>query len=194
MGGAGARCYGTHIAMDLNALGWSFLTSLRDICGWWESEDGSDGVGGSGNGSNPWDWSGYNDQLWIGHAGAVTPLHYDEFNGMLAQVRGTKRLHMWPPSQYHAMLAVPVAHPAARGSHVHDLDNISAEHAATFEAAAEGLLADVGPGEVLFIPNMWWHHVEHIDNEEVMRTVFSHPCLVKTLPAIPVGLTGCRET
>lgn len=41
--------------------------------------------------------------LWIGRAGNVTKLHYDAYQNLLAQVRGQKRVYLFPPSQLSAL-------------------------------------------------------------------------------------------
>src|SRR6185436_19085131 len=39
-------------------------------------------------------------RIWISTPGCVTPLHYDLSNGFLCQVRGTKQVWLFDPSQF----------------------------------------------------------------------------------------------
>ena len=38
--------------------------------------------------------------LWLGKGATVSPLHYDEYENLLAQVRGTKELLLFPPADH----------------------------------------------------------------------------------------------
>lgn len=92
--------------------------------------------------------------LWIGGEGAFTPLHFDLTNNMLAQVTGTKRVVLVPPSQTHRL-----AHRTHVFSDVQDLDDPA--RLAAFPAARDVLRYEVQltPGDLLFIPIGWWHQV-----------------------------------
>ena len=59
----------------------------------------------------------------------------------------------------------------SRGSYVHDIDDVPPSHRAMFNGATEGIEATLSPGEALFIPCGWWHHVEQIDSEELPITM-----------------------
>ena len=74
------------------------------------------------------------------------------------------------------MAVMPALHPAARGSYVHDFDDVPLRHRKAFSAATEGVETTISPGEVLFIPMGWWHHVEQIDSEDlpISLTLFSN--------------------
>jgi hypothetical protein len=94
--------------------------------------------------------------FWIGPAGARTPLHRDLGNVFMAQVLGRKRVKMVPSRQLHLVYNEHGYHSDA------DFSKLSYEDYPLLEQAliSETLLE---PGEFLFIPVGWWHHVEALD-------------------------------
>ncbi|XP_071496649.1 hypoxia-inducible factor 1-alpha inhibitor-like [Diadema antillarum] len=98
--------------------------------------------------------------LLISMEGNVTPAHYDEQENFFAQVKGYKRFIMFPPSQFGCMYPYPVHHPCDRQSQV-DFDKPDFKRFPRFREA-KAVEAVVGPGDVIYIPMYWWHHVESI--------------------------------
>ena len=92
--------------------------------------------------------------LWIGGEGAFTPLHFDLTNNLLAQLTGTKRTVLIPPSQTRHL-----AHRRHVFSDVHDVTDPA--RLAAHPAARDILRYDLvlTPGDLLFIPIGWWHQV-----------------------------------
>ena len=92
--------------------------------------------------------------LWIGGEGAFTPLHFDLTNNLLAQLTGTKRIVLIPPSQTRHL-----AHRRHVFSDVHDVT--APARLAAHPAARDILRYDLvlTPGDLLFIPIGWWHQV-----------------------------------
>jgi ribosomal protein L16 Arg81 hydroxylase len=110
-----------------------------------------------------------NGFFWFGPAGTITPVHHDLTNNFMAQVRGRKRVRMINASQ------LPLLY-----NHIHcysqvDLNNIDYDRYPLFKEAS---IMDVtlSPGEVLFIPIGWWHHVTALDVSITMSFVnFIYP-------------------
>lgn len=99
--------------------------------------------------------------LWVSSAGSVSPLHYDLVQNFLAQVTGAKRLILYPPSDTSKLYPFPAL--SASGH----LSRINAERpdleAFPHAAGAQPYLAEIRPGDVLFIPGLWWHHVRTLE-------------------------------
>ncbi len=99
--------------------------------------------------------------LWFGPAGTITPLHHDTSNILLAQVAGRKRYRIVPAAQWQYVYNssgvfsdVDCEHP--------DLNRYPMfRHATVTDVVVE-------PGEVLFMPAGWFHHVRAL---EVSMTV-----------------------
>jgi hypothetical protein len=95
--------------------------------------------------------------MWFGPAGTFTPLHHDTANVLFCQVFGRKRILLFPSfelSMTHAM-------------HHGVYSSIDPEHPdlETFPEFAEAARKEVmlSPGEALFLPVGWWHHVRALE-------------------------------
>lgn len=94
--------------------------------------------------------------LWYGPAGTVTPLHHDTMNIFMAQVRGRKRIKLVSPDQSHL-----VYNNVSVYSDV-DCDSPDLAKHPLFRAVDMQEVV-LEPGEVLFLPVGWWHHVRALD-------------------------------
>jgi Cupin-like domain len=94
--------------------------------------------------------------LWFGPAGTITPLHHDTSNVLFAQVHGRKRFTLISPLE-SPWLYNDVA--------VYSQVDLNEPDLATYPlfAQARPITLVVEPGETLFIPVGWWHHVEALD-------------------------------
>jgi hypothetical protein len=98
--------------------------------------------------------------LWLGRA-TVTPLHFDFANNFFAQLHGEKEFLLYAPEDSRYLYPLP---PSAAMAHVSlvDVDEPDYERFAEFrQATALRLLLQ--PGELLFLPAFWWHHVRCAD-------------------------------
>ena len=94
--------------------------------------------------------------FWFGPAGTVTPLHHDTMNIFMAQVYGRKRVTLIPSYQIHR-----VYNDIGVYSEV-DCENPDySKHPEFKDIQVQRLV--LKPGEVLFIPVGWWHHVRSLD-------------------------------
>jgi ribosomal protein L16 Arg81 hydroxylase len=94
--------------------------------------------------------------LWFGPAGTVTPLHHDQCNILFCQIHGRKRVRMLPPTETFLHRGAMSMYAAA--------DPESPDLRA-FPEWKDAHVIDVvvEPGEALFIPVGWWHHVRSLD-------------------------------
>ena len=98
----------------------------------------------------------HNALFWFGPAGTITPLHHDLMNLLIAQVYGRKKFLLIPSNHTHLLY-----NEKGVFSEV-DLDDIDLDRHPLFKDVRpiEILLE---PGEVLFVPVGWWHHVRALD-------------------------------
>lgn len=94
--------------------------------------------------------------FWLGPAGTVTPLHHDTSNILFCQVLGRKRYRMISPLEI-AVLDGARSMYASVDPEAPDLER--------FPWWKDVIVRDfvVGPGDALFIPVGWWHHVRALD-------------------------------
>ncbi len=98
---------------------------------------------------------------WLGTGGTVTPLHFDSYDNLLAQVVGTKYVRLYAPAETPKLYVRSAAADglSAQGN-VSEVDVEApdlARHPRFAEAAYEEVV--LRPGEMLFIPARTWHYV-----------------------------------
>lgn len=99
-------------------------------------------------------------KIWFGPAGTVTPLHCDYDDNLFAQIWGQKRFLLYPP--HHAeFLYLREANPVLFGSRF-DPDAPDYE-AFPLARQARQIECVVQPGEMLFLPAGWFHHVRAVE-------------------------------
>lgn len=93
--------------------------------------------------------------IWIGPNGTVTPWHHDLTNNLLLQLQGRKRVRM--VASHDTALMRNTRHCYSDWGTVDLLPGpAQTDRPAVYEVT-------IGPGEALFIPVGWWHHVEGLD-------------------------------
>uniref|UniRef100_A0A9L0SC02 Hypoxia inducible factor 1 subunit alpha inhibitor n=1 Tax=Equus caballus TaxID=9796 RepID=A0A9L0SC02_HORSE len=139
---------GRKIVMDFLGFNWNWINKQQGKRGWGQLTS---------------------NLLLIGMEGNVTPAHYDEQQNFFAQIKGYKRCILFPPDQFECLYPYPVHHPCDRQSQV-DFDNPDYERFPNFQNVV-GYETVVGPGDVLYIPMYWWHHIESLLNGGITITV-----------------------
>ncbi|MEY2563537.1 MAG: hypothetical protein QOH88_1730 [Verrucomicrobiota bacterium] len=94
--------------------------------------------------------------FWLGPKGSMTPMHRDLGNVYLAQIRGRKSIKLIPSKQLHL-----VYNESGYYSDV-DFERFSYDD---FPLLRRAHISEVilNPGQMLFIPIGWWHHVKSLD-------------------------------
>jgi len=99
--------------------------------------------------------------IWIGNR-TIASCHYDAPNNIACCVVGKRRFTLFPPEQIFNLYPGPLEPtPGGQAISLVDFENPDFERFPNFrEALAAGQVAEVGPGDAVFIPSMWWHHVQ----------------------------------
>jgi hypothetical protein len=103
-------------------------------------------------------------RLWFGNA-FLTPAHIDELDNLACVVGGRRRFTLFPPEQVVNLYIGPLDFtPAGAPVSLVSLKDPDFERYPRFrDALAAAQVADLEPGDALFIPAVWWHHVESFD-------------------------------
>jgi len=99
-------------------------------------------------------------KLWCAPEGAVTPLHFDLAHNLHAQLDGTKRVLLHPPWPRRALYPRPLWSGTPNFSDVDPLRPDLARHPRF--AGVQLLRCLLEPGDVLYIPSGYWHHVTSV--------------------------------
>jgi hypothetical protein len=107
---------------------------------------------------------GVEPRIWLGNALTV-PAHFDDANNIACVVAGRRRFTLFPPEQIGNLYIGPFDF-APTGAPI-SLVDLAAPDLARFprfaEARSHALSADLGPGDAIFIPPLWWHHVQSLE-------------------------------
>ena len=114
-------------------------------------------------------------RIWLGNR-ITTPTHVDEWNNIGCVVAGHRRFTVFPPEQIANLYIGPLdfAPTGAPMSLVSMRNPDFGRYPRFREALAAGQVADVAPGDAIFIPPLWWHHVESLDSFNVLVNYWWH--------------------
>ena len=102
--------------------------------------------------------------LWLGNRTRIAA-HYDLPDNFAIVAAGRRRFTVFPPEQIHNLYVGPLD-PTPAGQPVSLVDFLEPDlerfprFAQAWEAGEQALLE---PGDALFIPSMWFHHVEGLE-------------------------------
>ncbi|CAH1159504.1 unnamed protein product [Phyllotreta striolata] len=97
---------------------------------------------------------------WLGPKGTVSPLHHDPKNNLLTQVYGTKQIILFSPEDTPNLYP----HDDKLLNNTAQVDPVNPDlqkHPKFSNAHIYKCLLE--PGEMVFIPVKWWHHVTAIE-------------------------------
>lgn len=94
--------------------------------------------------------------FWFGPAGTLTPLHHDCTSGFLTQIYGRKQIVLIPSFNIDRMYN--------RAGVYSELDiEDTGEPLGGLDGNLQPMIAQIDPGDALFMPVGWWHHVRSLD-------------------------------
>jgi Cupin-like domain len=114
-------------------------------------------------------------RIWLGNA-VTTPTHLDEWFNIGCVVLGRRRFTLFPPEQIANLYVGPLDYaPTGAPMSLVQLHAPDFERFPLFrEALAHARRAELGPGDALFIPPLWWHNVESLDSLNVLVNYWWH--------------------
>lgn len=104
-------------------------------------------------------------RLWIGNR-VVVSAHHDMFSNIAVVVAGKRRFTLFPPDQVANLHIGPFEFtPAGTPVSLIDFDAPDHDRFPGFDQAlAVAQIADLEPGDAIYIPYMWWHHVRSTES------------------------------
>lgn len=103
-------------------------------------------------------------RIWFGNQ-TVVPTHYDMLDNIVCVISGRRRFTLFPPEQVTNLYVGPIDFTlSGQPISLVSLYEPDLELYPKFkEALQTAVVADLEPGDVLYIPKLWWHHVESLD-------------------------------
>jgi hypothetical protein len=108
-------------------------------------------------------------RIWIGNR-IVVPAHFDDADNLACVVAGSRRFTLFPPEQVSNLYIGPLDFTPA-GSPVSMVDMRKPDftvYPKYKQALEHAQIAELEPGDVLYVPTLWWHHVESLSAVNVL--------------------------
>ena len=114
--------------------------------------------------ANPMPWlpAGTGGRIWLGHAADVSS-HYDTFDNLACVIAGRRRFTLYAPQLIGRLYMGPIDHTMS-GATVRLAASAPAGSEGQFPlfepVRAQALVAELEPGDALYLPKLWWHQVQ----------------------------------
>ena len=101
--------------------------------------------------------------FWLGNQTRISA-HYDFPDNIACVVAGRRRFTLLPPEQIQNLYVGPIDRtPSGQAISLVDFSNPDFERHPKFaEALKSAQTCELEPGDAIFVPSMWWHHVESL--------------------------------
>ena len=108
-------------------------------------------------------------RIWISNA-TRAQTHNDNDHNIACVVAGHRRFTLFPPEQVANLYIGPMDHtPSGRAISLASLEEPDFErYPKLAEALKYAQVADMEPGDALYVPKYWWHHVQSLDTFNIL--------------------------
>jgi hypothetical protein len=108
-------------------------------------------------------------RIWLGTA-IVTPAHFDQAHNIAVCVAGRRRFTLFPPEQVANLYVGPLEHtPAGMPMSLVDFAKPDFDRFPRFrDALASAQVGELAPGDAIYMPPLWWHHVQSLERFNVL--------------------------
>lgn len=135
--------------------------------------------------------------IWIGNR-VTASCHFDTPDNLACCAVGRRRFTLFPPEQIDNLYPGPLdPTPGGQVVSVVDFDRPDfTRHPRFRDALASARTAVLEPGDAIFIPSMWWHHVRSLEPFNVLVNYWwrsSPRFLPSPLPALQHSMWALRD-
>lgn len=135
--------------------------------------------------------------IWIGGATTAT-CHFDALDNIACCVAGKRRFTLFPPDQISNLYPGPLEPtPGGQVISLVDFKNPDFQKFPRFnDALLTARIVDLEPGDALYIPAMWWHHVESLAPYNVLVNYWWEDTpvfLTSGMNALYAAMLGIRD-
>ena len=115
-------------------------------------------------------------RLWIGNK-VTTPAHFDESHNLAVVACGRRRFTLFAPEQVGNLYIGPLDFaPTGAAISMARLDQPDDPRFPRLRLALEqSLVAELQPGDAIYIPPLWWHHVESLERLNALVNYWWRP-------------------
>ena len=108
-------------------------------------------------------------RIWIGNK-VIVAAHHDNFENIACVAAGRRTFTLFPPDQVANLYTGPFElTPAGAIISMVSFDEPDLDRFPKFSTAmAAAMTADLGPGDAIYIPYLWWHHVRSLDRLNIL--------------------------
>jgi hypothetical protein len=121
-------------------------------------------------------------RLWVNNQ-VIVAAHHDASRNLAVVVAGRRRFTLFEPEEVANLYLGPLEFsPAGTPISLVEFGHPDLKRHPRFAAAMDrALVAELEPGDALYIPYMWWHHVESLDSFNLLANYWWN----ETPPALP---------
>ncbi|PUA28138.1 MAG: cupin [Cellvibrio sp. 79] len=135
--------------------------------------------------------------IWIGGTTTAT-CHFDALDNIACCVAGKRRFTLFPPDQISNLYPGPLEPtPGGQVLSLVDFKNPDLQKFPRFnDALLTAQVADLEPGDALYIPSMWWHHVESLAPYNILVNYWWEDApafLTSGMNALSMAMLGIRD-
>ncbi|QJR81365.1 cupin-like domain-containing protein [Alteromonas pelagimontana] len=107
--------------------------------------------------------------LWIGNQTRVAP-HNDLPSNIACCVAGRRRFTLFPPEQLENLYVGPLDFTlSGQAISLVDINEPNIEKFPRYaEAQKKAIVAELSPGDAIFVPTLWWHQVEALSTFNIL--------------------------
>ncbi|WP_231758044.1 cupin-like domain-containing protein [Microbulbifer elongatus] len=138
-------------------------------------------------------------RIWIGGRTCVAT-HYDDAENLACVAAGKRRFVLFPPDQISNLYIGPIDKtPSGAPVSMASLTEPDFGRFPKLEQALEhALMAELGPGDAIYIPSLWWHHVESMSDVNVLMNYWQGGAIggaegVMPLDALLLAMATLRD-